>query len=278
MRAPGPKWAVAVVVAVLAAPTGCSEQLTPQSVVSGLRVVAVRADPPTAAPGETVRLDALVVDPFGEDRALTRLWAACVNPPGDNPARCLQVGVPTLLGDTESLQTQIPEDALDGDERGTLGVLLYLCAGGTPTITDDGVECVGPGASQILAVKRVQIEAAPTNTNPAIAEVLLDGQPFAEGETPVLDRCSRDCGPHVLTLRASPDAADTYDDAGTERTEELVSSWLATSGEVEAPFGFGAETSVDWVPPDGEGLVLFWFALRDDRGGVAWAERQALVQ
>ena len=270
MRAPR---AIAVVVAVavvavLPSLTGCSEPLTPQSVVSGLRVVAVRAVPPTAAPGDTVRLDALVVDPFGEDRSLTRLWAACVNPPGDNPARCLQVGVPTVLGDADSLQVQIPADALASGERGTLGVLLYLCAGGTPTITDTGVECVGPGASQILAVKRVRIEAAPANTNPAIDE----------GEMPVLDRCSRDCGPHLLTLLASPGAADSYEDAGAQRTEELVSSWLATSGELEAPFGFGAETDVEWVPPDGEGLVLFWFALRDDRGGVAWSERQALVQ
>jgi len=269
---------LAAIVAGALALSACSETLTAQSVVSDLRVVAVRADPPTAAPGDTVLIDALVVDPFGEDRSLTRLWAACVNPPADNPARCLQVGVPTVLGEAESVQVQVPVDALADRESGVLGVLLYLCAGGTPTITDTDVECVGAGASQILAVKRVRIEATAANTNPGIETILLDGESFDEADMPVLDRCGRDCAPHVLTLRASPDAADTYDDAGTPRTEELVSSWLATSGDMEAPFGFGAETEVEWAPPDGEGLVLFWFALRDDRGGVAWAERQALVQ
>ena len=87
-----------------------------------------------------------------------------------------------------------------------------------------------------------------------------------------------ECGAHTFTLVAAEGSAETYEAEGETRTEELVSSFAATSGAMEVPFGFGATTEVDWTPPDATGLVLFWLALRDDRGGVTWTERQALVQ
>lgn len=269
---------LALAVSLVAPFAACSETLTAQSVVSDLRVVALRADPPTAAPGDSVELDALVVDPFGEDRPVTRLWAGCLNPPTDNPARCLQGGVPTMLGDGETARVEIPTDALAERERGVFGVLLYLCAGGTPVLSDTGVECDGPDSSQVLAVKRIRIEAQPDNENPAIDEVLLDGLPFAEDEPQGIDRCHGSCEPHVLGVRAAAGSAETWVDAGQTRTEDLVTSWLATSGDFAAPFGLGPDAEADWTAPDAEGTVLFWFALRDDRGGVVWAARQALVR
>lgn len=256
---------------------GCAEELTAQSVVSDLRVVAVRADPPTAAPGDVVELDALVVDPFGSERPIARMWAGCLNPPTDNPARCLQVGVPTMLGDGETARVEMPVDALADREQGVFGVLLYLCAGGTPVLTETGIECDGPDASQVLAVKRIRIEAQPANRNPVIEEILLDGEPMSPDVPPVLERCRGTCEPYLLTLQAAAGSAEPWRPEGT-RTEDLVTSWLATSGDFEAPFGLGPDAEADWTAPDAEGVVLFWFALRDDRGGVDWAARQALVQ
>jgi hypothetical protein len=266
------------VLAPLALLAGCAEELTPQSLVYDMRVLAVRAEPAAAAPGDTVHLDALVVDPFGDDRPITMLWAACVNPPADSPARCLVGGAPEVLGQATDVDAVIPDDALLGRERGVLGVLLFVCAGGTLSIGETGATCEGEGTSQIVAVKRVPIVAEPDNTNPGIAEVLLDGAPFEDGALPSVSSCAGECTAHVLTVRAGEGAEEPYSQEGETMHEELVSSFAATSGQMEVPFGFGATTEVEWTPPDSTGLVLFWFALRDDRGGVTWAERQTLVQ
>src|SRR5438132_1286666 len=54
---------------VLLAFVACApKDFTPASFVDTLRVLAVRADKPFAAPGENVQLTALVVDPNGKDR------------------------------------------------------------------------------------------------------------------------------------------------------------------------------------------------------------------
>jgi hypothetical protein len=266
-----------LVAALLAGLFGCAEELTPQSLVYDMRVLAVRAEPAAAAPGETVRLDALVVDPFGGDRDLSLLWAACVNPPADNPVRCLETATPQVLGEEDAVEAVIPDDALADRQRGTLGVLLFVCAGGTLTLGERGATCAGDDTAQIVAVKRVPIEAEPDNENPEIAGVLFDGEPFGESDLPAVPSCSGDCTAHRLTVRASDESAETYQDDDAELREELISSFSATSGQMEVPFGFGATTEVEWTPPLGTGLVLFWFALRDDRGGVTWVERQALV-
>jgi len=73
---------------------GCAaEMLESQSTLSKLRVLAVRAEPPELAPGETVELDALVVDPR-HDRCLDAVVAG-----SGAPADCISpevVGPPTL--------------------------------------------------------------------------------------------------------------------------------------------------------------------------------------
>lgn len=268
-----------VALGVLVAMAGaCAEELTPQSLVTDMRVLAIRAEPASAAPGGSVHLDALVVDPFGDERPISYFWAACLNPPADNPARCLQGTAPMILGDGAEADAPIPGDALLGRERGILGVLLYVCAGGTVSIGEDGVTCDGASTAQIAAVKRVPIEPLPDNRNPVIDQILLDGEAISEDYLASVASCAGACESHVLTLVASAESAESYRDGAQDRTEELLSSFAATSGQMDVPFGFGPSTEVEWTPPDSTGLVLFWFALRDDRGGVTWTERQALVQ
>lgn len=78
----------------LALLAGCNgNMLEEQFTVSKLRVLAVRAEPPDLAPGETVTLDALVVDPR-HDRCLDAVTGG-----SGAPADCLSaevVGPPTL--------------------------------------------------------------------------------------------------------------------------------------------------------------------------------------
>src|SRR5438105_3550081 len=66
---------------VLLAFVACApKDFTPASFVDTLRVLAVRADKPFAAPGENVQLTALVVDPNGKDRPIAFAFGTCINP------------------------------------------------------------------------------------------------------------------------------------------------------------------------------------------------------
>jgi hypothetical protein len=60
------------------AQAACLESLPSPSRVDDLRVLAIRAEPPEVAPGATVALDALVVDP--QTRPARYAWYACVVP------------------------------------------------------------------------------------------------------------------------------------------------------------------------------------------------------
>lgn len=57
---------------------GCLETLPEPWLIDDLRVLAVRAEPPEVQPGQSVTLDALVVDPL--NRPLTLTWYACIAP------------------------------------------------------------------------------------------------------------------------------------------------------------------------------------------------------
>jgi len=58
--------------------TACDDGLPSPAEIVGFRVLAIRADTPEVAPGATVTLDALMVDPQG--RTPTMAWYACIIP------------------------------------------------------------------------------------------------------------------------------------------------------------------------------------------------------
>src|SRR5688500_13893185 len=66
---------------------GCGGDFDPPSRVTDLRVLAVRADAPYAAPGQTVHLEALAVDP--DSRELTWGWGLCINPASTSAPGCV---------------------------------------------------------------------------------------------------------------------------------------------------------------------------------------------
>src|SRR5688572_1288925 len=65
----------------------CGADFDPGTQVESLRVLAVQADAPFAAPGDTVRLQALSYDP--DNRPITWAWAACENPASSSVEGCL---------------------------------------------------------------------------------------------------------------------------------------------------------------------------------------------
>jgi hypothetical protein len=85
--------------ALLAALASCSEPLDPPSRLDGLRVLAVKTEPPLARPGERVSLEMLAVDGAAGDpaRRVRKLWlGGCHAPEGDLPSSCFDRLAPAL--------------------------------------------------------------------------------------------------------------------------------------------------------------------------------------
>src|ERR1700759_5123714 len=91
--------------------TACSSNFDPGSRVTSLRVLAVRADHPFAAPGESVALEALAFDPREGTRPLNFGWTTCVNPMASTVEGCL-----AAIG-MEAARTGVPPVVVIGPER-----------------------------------------------------------------------------------------------------------------------------------------------------------------
>jgi hypothetical protein len=88
---------------LLSLSTACTEPWRNVYSVEGLRVLAVRAEPPDLAPGQYARLDALVVDPRDPERLNTLVWLACHPDPAslDQP-KCADYDTLSLLQSSDA--------------------------------------------------------------------------------------------------------------------------------------------------------------------------------
>ncbi|MBN1770464.1 MAG: hypothetical protein JXB32_04315 [Deltaproteobacteria bacterium] len=276
--------------ALLLVAGACSEDLPPQSLVDKFRVLGVRADLPEAAPGETVRVDALLADPLGEGRAVSYLWAACLLGPAANPDDCMDPEAGGILGLGFTPEFSFVAPALpEGDPSAQVLVILLACAGGTfvlPTV-DGGdpsgfPECEGGDGATVY--KRVTVRETDTpNHNPMFLDVAVDGTPF--GLEPVeLPACAEgECGERTVTAAVAPDAVETFIEIAfgepVEREEGVYVSWFATAGSFERIRSGVDNLEVGWTPPAGPATVDLWFVLHDGRGGTDWrGARLVLVE
>src|SRR5262245_54235982 len=97
----------------LALLSACGSDFDPGSRVTGLRVLAVQANSPYAAPAESVHLDALAFDPEG--RSLAWGWGLCIDPPSPAVVSCIDALVPStfvVAADSPSFDFTVPADAI----------------------------------------------------------------------------------------------------------------------------------------------------------------------
>src|SRR5215471_19220291 len=105
-------WLLALVLA------GCKPDLgSPASLVTGLRILGVKTDPPEVAPGMDVKTDLLVVDPNGR-MAAPASWALCLahKPPAENNVvanDCSQAGkqLDPIMATGPSITLTVPANA-----------------------------------------------------------------------------------------------------------------------------------------------------------------------
>jgi hypothetical protein len=269
---------------------GCGSDFDPSSRITSTRVLAVEADQPFAAPGETVSLKGLAFDP--EARALSWGWATCPNPIGPTPLDCFtqiamgKGGAFEVGGDT--FTTTIPAGALSSSSS-TVGVAVVVCPGtlglgdGVVPVrctTSDGR--VLPLDQFDLGMKRVFVRAKDKNANPMAARVTWDGAAWPEDEVKSVAACGDDatnmyddCGgeKHSLAIVPAPASFERgQDEYGTAFQESLVAQYYGTEGIFEAPVRRAENPETGFVARIPGDITLFML-LRDDRGGVVWTTR-----
>lgn len=240
------------------------------------RVLAVRAEPAEAKPGEKVVLRALATD------GTTIAWSFCVArkglaETGPIAQECLAYPEERVrFGAGETAVATLPRDAcrLFGPDP-PIGT-----TGGRPVDPDGTGGYYQPGlaADAVFSVRlRCNLAGATqeqtsdfearyrTNANPEITEITINGAPIA-------DEFHARPGDRLHIHLAWPDAAaepyvafDPASRAIVDRRESLRVSWLTTSG---------AFTHSRTDAPDNDftvaGDATLYFVVRDDRGGVAF--------
>lgn len=270
--------------ALLVVLAGCGEALTPQSQVDKLRILAMRADRPEVGPGETVNVAALWADPLGEGRDVWFVWAACTVGPGADPRACDPEGDDVqLLGvgvGLDTVQVDVTEDALEGRDEAMVLVTVLMCADELPDIEEG---C--PGES-VVAYKRITVSSNPApNQNPRISAVSIGGTVLDDRDVVRVPLCpTGDCPGYEISVLAEEGSAETYvgetPEGEAETDEELLVSYFATGGQfsqVRSIDPANADFRVAWRAPKDTGPLTYWFVLRDDRGGITWATREAEI-
>ncbi len=274
--------------------SACGDPLKLVELVSGPRVLGARVEvdgaPERASPqpGESATVRWLVATPE-LDPALGWAFQACVaENPGGALAQCADapfgsVIQPDPVPGVPTLAFTVPAEPI-ADHLAVSGI---VCPGGSPSVNADGTASCSAADGTEVGLDFAMGSADAQNLNPSFGAdaLFLDAEPWAEGTDcatlPQVAPRSR----HALTVAL--DASDR--DALPQETsvdppfEELQLSHFTTAGELERAFTMlSAEDTnlartISWQAPAREGLVRFFFVVRDLRGGSDWAERAVCV-
>jgi hypothetical protein len=291
---------------------GCGEEFDPYNRLVELRVLAIKAEPPAPALGESTVLTPLVYTPEGQG-PVTFSWSWCPVPGAANDGYPCQVKEEDLREVAAAAGLPPPSFDLGTGPTATLthvlppALLQQICADtpGLPRLVD--TDCRGGFPVQILlraksatdeliSVRTVRLRYAPDqepNANPFIdgLTVRLDDMDLPLTDTPVhtLPRAEDTTikAQVPLTVLEMYNGRDA--DLNPVRTEEqLTLSWFVESGDTDsartrfARDGFRPEKAFEnkWSPDrvkdyskDTARLIV---VVRDDRGGVGW--RSAAVK
>jgi hypothetical protein len=278
-------------VALSLALAGCDAEFDPGTLVSSLRVLAVQANSPFAAPGDTVRLQALSYDPAA--RPITWAWAICENPASSSVEGCLAdialaaaaSGTSPLIAMGEgqdNLEFTIPANVLDAiapeaRPQALVGVLSVACPGTLDVVTDAGavngrenplpMRCTDAAGNEltlhdyIVGIKRVFLRETDLNQNPVIERITFDGEDWPEDEVKEVDPCDTneflfdDCkgkGDHRIAALLTPDSFQTGRDEFERNFEEqLIVQHYATDGIFKDEVRVGQASETSWVARSG---------------------------
>lgn len=249
----------------------CGDDFPVYSELEGLRVLAVRADPPAVGPGQVTELSALVFDGDGEPDELRYAWSWCpARAPSAAGGECLidegelaaQLGLEGLsfdLGEqpTASFTHEIPPEVIGAlcstsakSDAGQDSGFLLNCDQGLPIsvqlIVRRGRETITSTKELRLLLDGQEAESNPTIdgiTFKAIDEDVMPDDVTEDGADPLaqdgsselrLDREYRlfaDVPVSASERFIKP--PEGFQTKGTDKLENLTVAWFVTSGEVD---------------------------------------------
>lgn len=299
--------------------SGCKPELDDTlSLIDGPTVLAIVSDPPEAAPGASVTYRALYVGGEGDTQA-TLGWAHCLDRKplaelGPVSPRCFDGEAEWLrpLGTGSEVAAILPSNGcrnfgpevpeasvdepsgrpVDPDASGGFyqPVILEVeneNTGRLHAIGQTRLSCGIAGVTPDIlgAYQRRYV----SNSNPAVAGLLVDGQRWKEGDP--LPGTQVVSPGQTVELRVHWDGCEQAPCTGAEpyvsfdpvsrtlvdRRESIRISWYGDTGTFaedrsgRAPDDLRTFSANTWTAPDTAGTARLWVVIRDDRGGVGWA-------
>jgi hypothetical protein len=268
--------------------------------VDRTRLLAIRAEPAEAVPGEVVTFEALFGSPPDDPFDLSVAWFACPVDDGGSGFGCLTdlggvdlenpdpaafedlgiIGFEPLLPPVYTVPADLLDD-LSPEERREGRYVLVQVFGLPPEALDDPENL--DFADVKSGYKRLVVSGAETpNHNPDIGAFTVDGGIVPAGAVVHLDWHQ----PYELGVVLQEGAIEPYvyvDSDGTteSRIEEPYVAWFSTGGQLQESVTLWPYLEATWISPPAPGQESdyggetvdrgTWYAvLRDRRGGMAW--------
>lgn len=256
--------------------------------VEKLRLLGIRGTPAEAAPGETLELEALLVDPHESVEMV--IWLACAWTDSDSDGCSVDLSALDLEDPTpEDLEAagvigiepfwppvyQVPSDFLDGLDERTVenGAYLSLQVMALPQgalDAQDGAEIDYNEVEVGTKLLPVSLSATP-NHNPAIIGWTVDGLELPAGAPVLLDAGQAYDVGIVLSEASIEDYVWMESDGDIrDNTEEPYTTWFASGGEIVDYWTIHPHHEATWVAPE-SGTGSWWAVVRDRRGGMSWS-------
>ena len=244
----------------------CEPSFDNAHLLDELRVLAVRADPPEAAVGDLVELEALVASPNGGPVDV-RLWECAAR--GGMGQGCEMFSDSTDLGAGTTASFVVP-DAWQARLEMARGLPVQLIV----------TAVARHGEEESRAIKRVVVSSEPTkNTNPTLEALLVDDEEQEVRPLIVAPGASLRLRPIVSEGSVEPYERFRLDGGREPETETLFVSYYYGCGSTSSLKSGGLDDlNARWFAPDEPGRCTVYAILRDDRGGVDFRTREITVR
>jgi hypothetical protein len=252
----------------------CGATFSPPSLVNSVRILAIQANPPYAAPGTPVQLQILAFDGRAvQTQPMTVAWLpqACFDPPADTYYACyaplaslVQPGqdVTSLLTSGSTFSFTMPNDVITNhgaaktsDPYGVAFGFAVACAG---TVEYVGFSTQNPSAnplgcfdasgnaldanSFVLAYSMIYSFGDRTNANPLISNLTFNGNPVDPTAGITVSACTeadtKKCPTSDIdtVVPASSQEPDpgSLDGSGNPLKEQIWVDYYVTGGSVSA--------------------------------------------
>jgi hypothetical protein len=273
--------------ALLAGPACEPKSDPPASFIDGLRVLAIKAEPPELASGASASVTLFSAN--GGAAAPTVTWSRCLRAPlpgqSVNPD-CVESLVATEpvpaylepIGSGVAVTATMPDPASPafGLPDATGGVYLPLIA----RVTGDADEVI---ASYGLRLTPPSASAQPPNRNPTLAGVFAAGTPLDEATPRVVHQGDA----LELDVTYAPGSAESYlvqqgGQAAAPVTEVLTTSWFTTAGDLEHKKTSDERPQnvlhLDARLPAPGSIIDLYIVAHDERGGTDIMHRTLQLQ